>query len=154
MDLAIYDISAARGSVASLHETLEALEARSSASSGMSGDTSSSASSAFLEGETVTLAGAALLQQATAAVTRVGGNVLSSQVELEASKSNGGLVKIAINCDIEQPAIQKMLFSLETGVPYLFVDQLVVQAPSGSAKGSTEKLHVLLNISGQWRGAE
>ena len=42
--------------------------------------------SPFLEGQTVTVAGAALLQRVATAVTQFGGNVLSSQVELEGAK--------------------------------------------------------------------
>ncbi len=38
--------------------------------------------SPFLEGQTLTVAGAALLQRVADAVTKVGGNVLSSQVDV------------------------------------------------------------------------
>jgi general secretion pathway protein M len=39
-------------------------------------------------------------------------------------------------------------------MPFLFVDQLVVQAPEGSASARGGKLRILLSISGQWRGAK
>ncbi len=45
------------------------------------------AGSPFLEGSTISVAGAALLQRLTGAITRVGGNILSSQVDLQASPS-------------------------------------------------------------------
>src|SRR4029079_8459347 len=43
--------------------------------------------SAFLEGETMTVAGAALLQRVTSAVGHTGGYVVSSQIELQSSTS-------------------------------------------------------------------
>src|SRR5262245_42409305 len=43
--------------------------------------------SRFLEGETVTVAGAALLQRVTAAVGRAGGTVQSSQVDVQGPES-------------------------------------------------------------------
>lgn len=82
--------------------------------------------SAFLDGKTVTVAGAALVQRVAEATTKVGGNVLSTQVELQ---SKAGFVSVVASCEIEQPAVQQLLYDLEAGLPFLFVDQLVVQAP-------------------------
>ena len=45
------------------------------------------------------------------------------------------------SCEIEQPQLQQLLYDLEAGMPFLFVDQLVVQTPltaSGSGRGSCE----------------
>ena len=50
--------------------------------------------SPFLEGQTVTVAGAALLQRVAAAVTRVGGNVLSSQVDVKEAQQKAGLISM------------------------------------------------------------
>jgi general secretion pathway protein M len=37
-------------------------------------------------------------------------------------------------------------------MPFLFVDQLVVEAPASVAESSAGKLRVLLTVSGQWQG--
>jgi len=108
--------------------------------------------SAFLEGQTVTLAGAALLQRVASAVTRVGGNVLSSQVDVQDARSKAGLVSMVASCEVTQPDLQKLLYDLEAGMPYLFIDQLAVQAPDTVTRGEGGRLRVMLGVSAQWQG--
>lgn len=107
--------------------------------------------SPFLEGPTVTVAGAAILQRVASAVQQFGGNVLSSQVELEDTPSKDGMVSVTMSCDLDQPRLQQVLYDLETGMPFLFVDQLVAQAPQGVTGTEGGRLHVLLRVSGQWQ---
>jgi general secretion pathway protein M len=135
--------------LAAASDLLEQIEGRRPASGG-SAPTGTPEGSPFLEGQTITVAGAALLQRVTAAVTKVGGNVLSSQVELEGSQAKGGYVSLTASCELDQPALQQMLYDLEAGMPFLFVDQLVVQAPQGSGAEGT-RMRVLLGVSGKWQ---
>src|SRR5262249_3756307 len=113
--------------------------------------------SPFLEGPTLTVAGAAILQRVGNAVRQFGGNVLSSQVELEGTQSKAGLISVTMSCELDQPQLQQLLYDLEAGMPFLFVEQLVAQAPQGIAGGGgvtgTEsgRLRVLLAVSGQWQ---
>ena len=100
----------------------------------------------------IALAGAALLQRVAAAVTAVGGNVLSSQVELQGSLAAEGFISLVASCEVEQPALQRLLYDLEAGMPFLFVDQLVVDAPAGGSDG--QRLRVLLGVSGRWQGTK
>jgi general secretion pathway protein M len=108
--------------------------------------------SPFLEGQTVTVAGAALLQRVAGAVTRVGGNVLSSQVDVQEAKTKAGLVSLVASCEVTQEDLQKLLYDLEAGMPYLFVDQLSVQAPDTVTRGEGGRLRVMIGVSGQWQG--
>src|SRR5262252_11245607 len=110
--------------------------------------------SPFLEGQTVTVAGAALLQRVAAAVTRVGGNVLSSQVDVQDAQTKAGQVSLVASCELNQPDLQKLLYDLEAGMPYLFVDQLAVQAPETAARGEGGRLRVMLGVSAQWQGTK
>jgi general secretion pathway protein M len=110
--------------------------------------------SPFLEGETVTVAGAALLQRVAAAVTKVGGNVLSSQVDVKEAQQKAGLVSMVASVELAQPDLQKLLYDLEAGMPYLFVDQLTVQAPDTVTRSEGGRLRVVLAVSGQWQGAK
>jgi general secretion pathway protein M len=112
------------------------------------------AGSPFLEGPTVTVAGAALLERVAGAIARVGGNVLSSQIDLQGDQSKAGFVTATASCEIEPVSLQPLLYDLEAGMPFLFVEQLVVQAPAGSANAPGGKLRILLAISGQWRGVK
>ena len=110
--------------------------------------------SAFLEGATVTIAGAALIQRVAGAVTKVGGSVLSTQLELKGTQSRAGFLSILASCEIEQVGLQQLLYDLEAGMPFLFIDQLVVQAASTPSSSETGRLRILLAVSGQWQGAK
>jgi len=107
--------------------------------------------SPFLEGQTVTVAGAALQQRVGAAVRKVGGNVLSSQLELQGPQAKDGFVSLAANFEIDQPAMQQLLYDLESGMPFLFVDTLVAQSPQAVGEGEGGRMRVLIGVSGQWR---
>ena len=109
------------------------------------------AGSPFLEGQTVTVAGAALQQRIGNAVKTVGGNVLSSQVDLQGTDATKGFVSLTASCEVDQPELQQLLYDLEAGMPFLYVDQLTVQAPQQSG-AENARMRVLLGISGQWQG--
>lgn len=147
----IVDILDQRAAVASSAALLDQLEGRSTAASGgRSADVLMPSGSAFLEGATVTVAGAALLQRVAGAVTKLGGNVLSSQLDLQGTQSKAGFVSMVASCEIDQPALQPLIYDLEAGMPFLFVEQLAVQAPTSSS--GEGKLRILLAVSGQWQG--
>jgi len=110
------------------------------------------AGSPFLEGQTVTVAGAALLQRVASAVTKVGGNVLSSQVELQGTQAKDGYISLTASCEIDAPALQQLLYDIEAGMPFLFIDQLVAQPPATGGEGG--RMRVLLAVSGLWPGAK
>ena len=108
----------------------------------------------FLEGPTVTVAGAALLQRVAAAVGNAGGTIQSSQVDVLGNEAKDGFVGLVVSCEMEQPALQKVLYDLEAGMPFLFVDQLDVQVPQTTAKNEAGlgRIRVMLGVSGQWQG--
>ena len=150
------DLISQRKQVAGLRTMLEQFEGRKKpvVGHGQASAVAAHAGSPFLEGATVTVAGAALLQRVTAAATRLGGNVLSSQIELQGTQAKSGFLTIIASCDIEQSGLQQLLYDLEAGQPFLFVDQLSVQAPASFASSGEGKLRVLLSVSGQWQGAK
>jgi general secretion pathway protein M len=151
----VADVLGQRAEVASSTTMLEQLEGRSSvAARGSVGNATMPSGSAFLEGATVTIAGATLLQRVAASVTKFGGNVLSSQVELQGTQSKSGFLSMIASCEIDQPELQPLLYELEAGMPFLFIDQLVVQSPNVSSDSQTARLRILLAVSGQWRDAK
>jgi general secretion pathway protein M len=149
----IADLIERNGDVRAASELLERLQghpagggrAAPAAAPGQSG-------SAFLEGATVTVAGAALLQRVSDAIAHVKGNVLSSQVDLQGSHSKNGFIDVIVSFEVEQQALQRLLYDLEAGMPFLFVDQFVAQAPVASASGGEGRMRILLSVSGQWKG--
>ncbi|CAL79975.1 putative General secretion pathway protein M, GspM [Bradyrhizobium sp. ORS 278] len=108
--------------------------------------------SVFVEGRTVTIAGATLVQRLTEAVAKVGGNVLSTQVDLPAARATSNMISVVASCELEQPALQQLLYDLEAGLPFLFVDQLHVQQSLAEAASGAGRLRVLVTVSGQWQG--
>jgi general secretion pathway protein M len=148
----ISDFLERRQAVAATNDMLSHLEGRKFPTSG-NGNTILTGSP-VLEGPTITVAGAALLERVAGAVTRFGGNILSSQVDLQGAESKNGFVKVSINCELDQPSLQQLLYDLEAGMPFLFVDQLVAQAPETGMDALRGKMHVSILVSGQWQGAK
>jgi general secretion pathway protein M len=151
--LSAKDMFDRRAAVEAARDTVSHLAARGPAAAGAVAGDGTAAGSYFLEGSTVTVAGAALLQHVVATVTRFGGNVVSSQVDLQGTQSRDGFLTAIVNCDMEQPALQQVVYDIESGMPFLFVEQLDVQAVGGPTGPSGGKLRVQLAVSGQWKGA-
>lgn len=149
----IVDMLDQQAALASSAAMLEQLEGRKApAPGGRSAEAGMPSGSAFLEGATVTVAGAALLQRVAGAVTKLGGNVLSSQLDVQGTHARAGFVSMVASCELDQPALQPLIYDLEAGMPFLFIDQLSVQAPTTSS--GEGKLRILLAVSGQWQGAK
>jgi general secretion pathway protein M len=142
-----------RTAVDALSDLLARLEGANPGASRADKDGAAVSGSYFLEGPTVTVAGAALLQRVIAVVTQHGGTVVSSQVDLKGTQSKDGFLTVIASCVLEQPALQKTLYDLEAGMPFLFVEQLDAQASTTSTGPAGGKLRVLLSVSGQWQGA-
>jgi general secretion pathway protein M len=77
--------------------------------------------------------------------------VLSSQIDLQGTDSKKGFVSLTASCEVDRPALQQLLYDVEAGMPFLFVDQLTVQAPQQSGADAA-RMRVLLGVSGQWQG--
>jgi general secretion pathway protein M len=108
--------------------------------------------SPFLDGQTVTIASAALLQRVNDAITRAGGNVVSSEVAPQDSRSADGFVQITATCELEQKALQGLLYDIEAGMPFLFVNQILAQAPSPESQNGQMRLELV--VSGLWPGTK
>ncbi|MBI3703030.1 MAG: type II secretion system protein M [Rhizobiales bacterium] len=153
--IALADIFAERANLASSVDILNQLEARQRTSNPATLPGGAvPAGSPFLGGETITVGGAALLQRVAGAIAQVGGSVQSSQVDLQGPKSKDGFITLLISCEMEQASLQKMLYDLEAGTPFLFVDQLVVQGPQETAVAGSARMRVLVAVKGQWKGTK
>jgi general secretion pathway protein M len=149
------DVLERRQSVAAASNLLAQLEGRRPGSRASAADAAPGSiptGSPFLEGQTLTVAGAALLQRVADAVTKVGGNVLSSQVDVQGVQAKDGFVSVLASCELEQSALQRLLYDLEAGMPYLFVEQFVAQAPQTSQTPATGRMRLLLAVTGRWGG--
>jgi len=152
----VAEILERREAVAATAAVLSQLEGRSPAvprGRGRDADTVAT-SSPLLGGGTVTVGGADLLQRVAGSITRLGGNILYTQVDLEGPQAKDGFVGVTVSCEVEQPALQQLLYDLEAGMPFLFVDQLVAQGPAVPGMTPEGKLRVVISVSGQWQGAK
>jgi len=132
-------------------EVLARLEARTphSGREPVQAADSEPAGSSFLGGQTVTIAGASLLERVTDAIARVGGSLVSSELDPQGVQSRDGFLKVIATCEVEQKALQQLLYDLEAGKPFLFIEQLVVHGPPSTGEGG--RMRVVLGVSGLWR---
>ena len=112
------------------------------------------AGSPLLEGATMTVGGANLLERVAGAITKFGGSILYTQVDLEGPESKDGFVGVTVNCEVPQPALQQVLYDLEAGMPFLFIEQLVAQGPAVPGATPEGKLRILISVSGQWQAPQ
>ena len=152
--LAVANILDHQRALAQTSDLLDQLQGRRARGAGASPLAAEHPGTPFLEGPTVTVAGATLLQRVAAAVGNVGGTIQSSQVDILGTQAKDGFVGLLVSCEMEQPALQKLLYDLEVGMPFLFVDQLDVQVPQTTAANDSGvgKIRVVLGVSGQWQG--
>jgi general secretion pathway protein M len=152
--LAVSNILDHQRALAQTSDLLDQLQGRKARGAGTSPLAAEHPGTPFLEGPTVTVAGATLLQRVAAAVGNVGGTIQSSQVDVTGTQAKEGFVGLLVSCEMEQPALQKLLYDLEVGMPFLFIDQLDVQVPQTTAanEGGIGKIRVVLGVSGQWQG--
>jgi general secretion pathway protein M len=150
----VADILERRQSVAAASDLLAQLEGRKPSPLATAGARSPQVptGSPFLEGQTLTVAGAALLQRVADAVTKVGGNVLSSQVDVQGVQSKDGFVSVLASCELDHAALQRLLYDLEAGMPFLFLEQVVAQSPQTASAQEGGRMRLLLAVSGRWQG--
>ena len=138
----------AQASVADLGEQLAALQVREKRLPAPAAR--DLAASPSFEAQTFTQAGAALQQRVETAIGAAKGRLGSSKVDIE-SRGTERWITLAAELTIAEPDLQILLFDLETGRPYLFVEALEAKAPEvETASGSVS---VFLTVSGQWGGS-
>jgi general secretion pathway protein M len=149
--VAVMDLADRQQAVAAAADTLNQLESRAPPTQ-TAGAEAPMPGSAFLEDATVTVAGATLLQRLAGAVTRAGGIIVSSQVDLQGPLSKDRFISATASCELQQPALQQLLYDLESGMPFVYVDQLQVEGPAALAGDLRGPLRVTISVSAQWQG--
>jgi general secretion pathway protein M len=149
------EIEARQDAVAEMAAILSQLEGRSPPPERTRKDAEPvMAGSPLLEGTTMTVGGANLLQRVAGAITKFGGTIQYTQVDLEGPQSKDGFVGVTVNFEMAQPALQQVLYDLEAGMPFLFIDQLVAQGPALQGATLEGKLRLLISVSGQWQASK
>jgi general secretion pathway protein M len=117
-------------------------------------------SEAYLEGQSDALAAAALQDQVRRAIERAGGELRSTQILPARPADNApgvrrASLRLQLGVDIE--GLETLLFELEAGEPYLFIDQITIREGrvrrGRGAPVADQTLDVNLEIYGYWRSA-
>lgn len=131
-------------------EMLARLQGRASADSpGTNSPAVAPKASAFLPGSTITVASAGLLQRVATVITAAGGTISSSEVEPQNAQGKDGHVKVTVSCELDQSKVQQLLYDIEAGTPFLFIEQLVAQGPLPE----NPRMRLVIEVSGVWAGA-
>jgi general secretion pathway protein M len=141
---------AQRNDVSQMLNRLETRARNHSSSPGTGGASNSNA--AFIGGASATIASATLLQRVTGAITRADGSILSSEIGEQTARQKNRELKASASFEINQNDLQRVLFDIEAGLPFLIIDQLNIDAQKSS--GSNNRLRVVMEISGSWRGRQ
>jgi general secretion pathway protein M len=108
--------------------------------------------SPFLQGPTLTTAGAFLMQRISEAVQAAGGRITSSQVDLGGTEIQDGFVSVTASVELAQEHLQVLLYDLEGGMPFLFVDRLDMRETGTPEAVGNATLRVQFTVSGRWEG--
>jgi general secretion pathway protein M len=152
--LLVADLRGKLAEVAVAQMRLDQLSSRSPPNLGSIASNVGVSGSPFLEGKTVTIAGAALQQRVEAAVAKAGGALVSSQVELDGPDAKNGFVGLTASVELGQPAVQAVLYDVEAGMPYLFVDKLLIQSPEVFGEAESGRMRMTIGVVGQWRSSD
>lgn len=123
------------GEAPALQKQLESLRRQSAATAG------------YLEGQNETMIAAALQDRVKAAVMQTGGQLKSTQVLSSAGNTKSRRVAVRANIALSLAALQRVLYELESGSPYLFVDNLGVRPLVNPRAGGQVDGEALLDVS-------
>jgi general secretion pathway protein M len=139
-------------------ELLARLEAHLQSRAEASGQSAAIApAAAFLEAPTPGLASAKLQAYLAQLLSGHDAVLISSGEQQTSREDQPDSIRIEASLDIAPSGLQAMLYRLEAGTPYVFVDSLAVQPASAAKPGGSRDplLHVTLGLRSIWqRGAE
>jgi general secretion pathway protein M len=109
-------------------------------------------SSAFLDAPTQGLAGSALqahLLQLAAADQAL---LISTGIEAAKREDPPNSIRLQATLDMTLPTLQRLLYQLESGTPYVYVESLGAQVAGGKAQNADDPLlHVAFGLRALWR---
>jgi general secretion pathway protein M len=107
---------------------------------------------ALLNARTQGLASAELLSYLGRLAAGQQASLISSGIDSARQKSSE-VIYIQASMDLRLQALQTVLYQLETGTPYVFVESLTLAPISGAAQGSSQDptLRVTLVLRALWR---
>jgi hypothetical protein len=150
--LSIQMRSDASGELAQHREMLSRLETRMRADASRSNGVAPP--TAFLEAPTAGIAGAKLQAYLTQLADAQHAGLISSGGEAAKRDEPPDTIKIQATLEMNTKALRAILYQLESGTPYVFVDALTLQ-PASTTAGHIEDplLRATISLSSFWRRA-
>ncbi|QPF87808.1 hypothetical protein IC762_16590 [Bradyrhizobium genosp. L] len=145
--------SSAVAHLAEQHDELAALQARShpAANRGAQAQNRAAPATAFLDAPTSGLAAAQFQTYLSDLATGQHAVVVSSGAPADRDDKSDA-IKLQISLNATLPALQALLYRLESGAPYVFVDALLMQmGGSGDRAAADPVLKVNLTVHAFWR---
>jgi len=150
---ALFDLSGEYSVYNERADVLARLQERSRALANSAGAPAWPPGSPFLEGQTETMASAALLQRITSAISEAGGSILSSEVDRGGARDKDGYQRVTATCDIDELGLQRLLYDLEAKMPFLLIESLMVQSRTSQSSSQSGRLQAQVRVAGRWGGA-
>jgi hypothetical protein len=154
----IVSLQARSDAIASLYEKLDALallEARVGGGPKSRGPLQNPAAppAAFLTTQTQGLAGAELQAYLAQLAAAQKAELVSSGIQMGGRDDPPETIRLQATLTATIGSLQALLYQLETGTPYVFVDALAVQLPSATIASVREDavLRVTLTVRALWR---
>jgi general secretion pathway protein M len=110
-------------------------------------------STAFLAAPTQGLAGAQLQAYLQHVADTHHATLISSGMEATKHEDQPDSIRLQATLDADLQSLQALLYQLESGTPYVFVDSLNIQIPGTNAQRAVEDplLRVTLGLRAVWR---
>jgi general secretion pathway protein M len=107
---------------------------------------------AFLDAPTQGLAGSALQTHILRIASANHATPISTGIEAAKREDPPDSIRLQATLDMNMQALQAMLYQLESGTPYVYVDALTVQILGGRAQNAEDPLlHLSLELRSIWR---
>jgi general secretion pathway protein M len=135
-------------------ELLSRVEARAKASSDARARSGAVApAAAFLDAPTQGLAGAQLQAHLEQMATIHHAVLISSSIEAAKREDPPDSIRLQATVDLNLQALQTLLYQLESGTPYVFVDSLAVQVSGATSQRAAEDplLRISFGLRAVWR---
>ncbi|MFM7083666.1 MAG: type II secretion system protein GspM [Hyphomicrobium sp.] len=105
----------------------------------------------FITADKPSLGAADLQKKVETTLQELGGDLISSEVEENETKGPAVILKLIVECELPQSLLQKFLYQIESGTPFVFIDQMTIQKRMEEGSPEDPKLKISLHVSATWR---
>jgi hypothetical protein len=120
-------------------------------------ETAEDHSAIYLSATSLTLAKAEIQQLVARMIDRVAGRLIEAQVAADGEPENDGqAVRVRATFDTTNKNLFELLYAIETGVPFLVVEQISIRTLPSRSEGHENDpvLRVSFSVRGQWKGSD